>query len=90
MALLQNDFKRLLAFHSISQIGYIIVGIGISLYSSDLNGDLGLVGALLVLGSDMIGQFVFSTRFPVGVITGILGAPYMLFLLIGINRRGES
>ncbi|MDY6012300.1 proton-conducting transporter membrane subunit [Clostridium sp.] len=46
MALLQNDFKRLLAFHSISQIGYIIVGIGISLYSSDLNGDLGLVGAL--------------------------------------------
>ena len=50
----------------------------------------GLVGALLVLGSDMIGQFVFSTRFPVGVITGILGAPYMLFLLICINRRGES
>ena len=39
----------------------------------------GLVGALLVLSSDMIGQYVFSTRFPVGVITGILGAPYMLF-----------
>ena len=49
----------------------------------------GLVGALLVLSSDMIGQYVFSTRFPVGVITGILGAPYMLFLLICINRRGE-
>ena len=48
-----------------------------------------LVGALLVLGSDMIGQFVFSTRFPVGVITGILGAPYMIFLLICVNRRGE-
>lgn len=48
-----------------------------------------LVGALLVLGSDLIGQFVFSTRFPVGVITGILGAPYMLFLLICMNRRGE-
>ena len=49
----------------------------------------GLVGALLVLSSDMIGQYVFSTRFPVGVITGILGAPYMLFLLICINRREE-
>ena len=49
----------------------------------------GLVGALLVLGSDMIGQFVFSTRFPVGVVTGILGAPYMLFLLTVINRRGR-
>lgn len=49
----------------------------------------GLVGALLVLGADIIGQFVFSTRFPVGVVTGILGAPYMLFLLIVINRRGQ-
>ena len=50
----------------------------------------GLVGALLVLGADMIGQFVFSTRFPVGVVTGILGAPYMLFLLVVINRRLKS
>lgn len=30
MALVQNDFKRLLAFHSISQIGYVITGIGLS------------------------------------------------------------
>ena len=50
----------------------------------------GLVGALLVLGGDLIGQFLFSTRFPVGVITGILGAPYMLFLLVSINRRGQA
>jgi len=50
----------------------------------------GLVGALLVLGADLIGQFAFGTRFPVGVITGILGAPYMLFLLIVINRRGQA
>ena len=50
----------------------------------------GLVGALLVLGGDLIGQFLFSTRFPVGVITGLLGAPYMLFLLVSINRRGKA
>lgn len=50
----------------------------------------GLIGALLVLGADLIGQFAFGTRFPVGVITGILGAPYMLFLLIVINRRGQA
>jgi len=50
----------------------------------------GLLGALLVLGADMIGQFAFGTRFPVGVVTGILGAPYMLFLLILINRRGQG
>lgn len=62
-----------------------LVGLGASNVLSS-----GLVGALLVLGADMIGQFVFSTRFPVGVVTGILGAPYMLFLLIVINRRGQS
>ncbi|WP_160686572.1 iron chelate uptake ABC transporter family permease subunit [Clostridium sp. C2-6-12] len=50
----------------------------------------GLVGALLVVGGDLIGQFVFGTRFPVGVVTGILGAPYMIFLLIFINRRGQA
>lgn len=30
MALLQHDFKRLLAFHSVSQIGYIITALGIA------------------------------------------------------------
>lgn len=50
----------------------------------------GLVGASLVLGADLIGQFAFDTKFPVGVITGILGAPYLLFLLIRMNRRGGS
>lgn len=29
MALAQHDFKRLLAFHSISQIGYVMAGIGL-------------------------------------------------------------
>lgn len=48
-----------------------------------------LIGSSLVLSSDIIGQFAFSTRFPVGVITGILGAPYMLFLLICVNKRGK-
>jgi iron complex transport system permease protein len=49
-----------------------------------------LVGAALVSGSDLIAQFAFDTKFPVGVITGILGAPYLLFLLIGLNRSGRS
>ena len=50
----------------------------------------GLVGASLVLLADLLGQFAFDTRFPVGVITGILGAPYLLFLLIKMNRRGGA
>lgn len=48
------------------------------------------VGAVLVLGGDFIGQFVFDARYPVGVITGILGAPYLIYLLIRTNRSGGS
>lgn len=49
----------------------------------------GLVGVNLVLAADLIGQFAFVARYPVGIITGIIGAPYLIFLLIRMNRRGE-
>ena len=50
----------------------------------------GLVGAILVLGADLIGQFAFGILLPAGIITGILGAPYLLYLLIRMNRTGGS
>ncbi|AZC15194.1 iron ABC transporter permease [Microbacterium sp. ABRD28] len=50
----------------------------------------GLVGALLVLSADLVGQFAFENRLPVGVITGVLGAPYLIYLLIRTNRSGGS
>lgn len=50
----------------------------------------GLTGASMVLLADIIGQYAFYTRFPVGIITGILGAPYLLFLLIRMNRTGGT
>jgi iron complex transport system permease protein len=49
-----------------------------------------LVGALLVLVADLAGQFAFGTRFPVGVVTGVLGAPYLIYLLVRTNRAGGS
>ncbi|MDO9395155.1 MAG: iron chelate uptake ABC transporter family permease subunit, partial [Herbiconiux sp.] len=49
-----------------------------------------LVGALLVLVADLVGQFALGTRFPVGVVTGVLGAPYLIYLIIRTNRRGGS
>lgn len=50
----------------------------------------GLVGGLLVLTADLLGQFAFDTSFPVGVVTGAIGAPYLLYLLIRSNRSGGS
>jgi len=61
-----------------------LVGVG---FSSAI--PAGLVGVNLVLAADLIGQFAFVARYPVGVITGILGAPYLIFLLIRMNQRGD-
>lgn len=46
MALIQTDFKRLLAFHSVSQLGYIAVGIGVGLISVGSISTLGAMGGL--------------------------------------------
>lgn len=48
-----------------------------------------LIGIILILSSDLVGQYMLGTRFPVGVITGILGAPYLLYLLLCMNRKGK-
>ena len=48
-----------------------------------------LVGSVLVLASDLIGQFALPSRYPVGVVTGILGAPYLIFLLLRMNKKSE-
>jgi iron complex transport system permease protein len=43
-----------------------------------------------VLVADLCGQFAFGTRFPVGVVTGVLGAPYLIYLIARTNRAGGS
>jgi iron complex transport system permease protein len=47
-----------------------------------------LTGAVLVLAADLVGQWLFATRYPVGVITGALGAPYLVYLLVRDKRTG--
>lgn len=49
-----------------------------------------LVGALLVLVADLVCQFALGTRFPVGVVTGVLGAPYLIWLIVRSNRTGGA
>lgn len=61
-----------------------IVGVGFSALIPS-----GLIGVILVLAADLIGQFAFEVNYPVGVITGIIGAPYLIYLLIKMNRKGE-
>lgn len=48
-------------------------------------------GALLLVASDLLGRRILApTELPVGIITAILGAPYLLFLLARANRIGAG
>lgn len=43
-------------------------------------------GALLVVTSDLIARTALGVEIPVGIVTAILGAPYLLYLLARRNR----
>lgn len=47
----------------------------------------GLLGGILVLGSDMFGQHALGVGLPAGVVTSALGAPYFLYLLYRTQVR---
>lgn len=49
-----------------------------------------LVGALLVVAADLVGQHVFATELPVGIITGAVGGVYLLWLVARANRIGRG
>jgi iron complex transport system permease protein len=50
-----------------------------------------LVGAAVVLLSDLVARRMFApTELPVGVVTGVVGAPYLLWLLARTNRMGRG
>jgi iron complex transport system permease protein len=49
-----------------------------------------LTGAVLVLSGDYVGQFLLPGRYPVGVVTGALGAPYLIYLIIRTHRTGGA
>ncbi|MFI6344492.1 FecCD family ABC transporter permease [Streptomyces sp. NPDC050560] len=49
------------------------------------------VGALLVSVADFAGQHLLSgTQLPVGIVTSVIGAPYLLWLLARANRVGQG
>ncbi|WP_433047049.1 FecCD family ABC transporter permease [Dactylosporangium sp. CS-033363] len=50
-----------------------------------------VLGALLVAGADLVARTVLPGReLPVGLVTAIVGAPYLLWLLVRTNRRNSA
>lgn len=50
----------------------------------------GLVGAIIVLAADLVASNAFATPLPTGVVTGVIGAPYLIWLLVTTNRAGRG
>jgi iron complex transport system permease protein len=51
----------------------------------------GIVGAAIVLVADLVAQHAFAgVAVPVGIVTGLIGAPYLLWLIARGNRRGSD
>ncbi|WP_024804715.1 iron chelate uptake ABC transporter family permease subunit [Nocardia sp. BMG51109] len=46
-----------------------------------------LVGALIVVGADVIARTVVPVDLPVGIVTAALGGPFLLLLLVRTNRK---
>ncbi|WP_327139995.1 FecCD family ABC transporter permease [Nocardia sp. NBC_01327] len=46
-----------------------------------------LVGAISVVGADLISRTIFPIDVPVGVITAGVGGPFLLYLLVRTNRK---
>jgi iron complex transport system permease protein len=49
-----------------------------------------LVGALVVLAADLVGQHLLPVQLPVGILTACIGAPYLLYLLVVSNKIGRG
>ncbi|ROS28030.1 iron chelate uptake ABC transporter family permease subunit [Cellulomonas sp. PhB150] len=48
------------------------------------------VGALIMLVADLLAQHALHTPLSTGVVTGLIGAPYLVWLLIATNRSGAG
>ena len=46
-----------------------------------------LLGAALVVGADLVARTVLPEALPVGILTAVLGAPYLLWLLVRGRRQ---
>ncbi|HBV10848.1 MAG TPA: iron ABC transporter, partial [Micrococcaceae bacterium] len=51
-------------------------------------GRAALTGVVLMLLADLIGQNLFPVLLPVGLVTSIAGAPFLVWILLVLSRKG--
>ena len=95
MAIAQDDLKRLLAYSSISQIGYVFVGIGLGTYLGIYGGLFHAVthllaksAALLLLGRDHLpARHPARSRTSAGCRARCRSPPFCFFVGAPVDRR---
>ena len=49
-----------------------------------------LTGALIVCSADLLARVELPWELPVGIVTTILGAPVLIYLIVSLNRRNNG
>ncbi|MER5423169.1 FecCD family ABC transporter permease [Streptosporangium roseum] len=49
----------------------------------------GLMGALLLVGADLVARTALPITLPVGVVTAAIGGPFLVYLLVRANLKGR-
>ncbi|GAB2841905.1 iron chelate uptake ABC transporter family permease subunit [Actinocorallia aurea] len=50
----------------------------------------GLVGALLLIGADLVARTALPMTLPVGVVTAMIGGPFLVYLLVRANLKKRA
>ncbi|RZS43127.1 iron complex transport system permease protein [Herbihabitans rhizosphaerae] len=50
----------------------------------------GVLGALLLLGADLVARTVLPISLPVGIVTAMIGGPFLVYLLVRANLRRDA
>jgi iron complex transport system permease protein len=94
--------RRLLVLLAVLLVGFATAAAGpvpfVALMSGPIAGRLlgparggllaaGLVGASMVLAADLVANHLLPAPLPTGVVTGLVGAPYLLWLLATANKE---
>jgi iron complex transport system permease protein len=48
------------------------------------------VGAIVTLTADLVSHQLLPVDLPTGVVTGLIGAPYLIWLLVTVNKEGRG
>jgi formate hydrogenlyase subunit 3/multisubunit Na+/H+ antiporter MnhD subunit len=94
MAMIQSDYRRMLAFHSVSQVGYMVIGIGTGTAIGILGGLFHLLNIVVLKGNlflcgGAVQHQTGRTRFSdLGGLAGVMPWTFVSTLVVALGIAG--